>query len=251
MKIKYLSPLCCVWLAGFAAFADSPPATNNIYSGDTWALVDAKKALAAAADITLAKYPDCDEATVEKRLVRVYNADGTGECQDEAYVKVLTEKGKRNNRTLAPFLHAAVFDGGSRQAGGHKARRHSRAVDVAANSKETIDDSQMQKNIYDPNSRVLQVNIPELEIGDVVHSVIAPDHHALDSCPANTPRKMFSSTKVTFAISSYEVHAPLGPALATDCLARRSFRHGPVLHAARAGSHHHLPLGSQQCAPHV
>jgi hypothetical protein len=44
-------------------------------------------------------------------------------------------------------------------------------VDVAANSKETIDDSQMSMNIYDPNSRVLQVNIPKVEIGDVVHSV--------------------------------------------------------------------------------
>jgi transglutaminase-like putative cysteine protease len=44
-------------------------------------------------------------------------------------------------------------------------------VDVAANSKETIDDSQMSMNIYDPNSKVLRVNIPQLEIGDMVHSV--------------------------------------------------------------------------------
>ena len=44
-------------------------------------------------------------------------------------------------------------------------------MDVAANSKETIDDSQMQMNIYDPNSRVLRVNIPKVEIGDVVHSI--------------------------------------------------------------------------------
>src|SRR5262249_50635850 len=44
-------------------------------------------------------------------------------------------------------------------------------VDIAANSKEMIDDSQMGMNIYDPNSKVLQVNIPQLEIGDVVHSI--------------------------------------------------------------------------------
>jgi hypothetical protein len=44
-------------------------------------------------------------------------------------------------------------------------------VDVAANSKEAIDESQVAMNIYDPNSKVLQVNLPKLEIGDVVHSV--------------------------------------------------------------------------------
>ena len=44
-------------------------------------------------------------------------------------------------------------------------------VDVAANSKESIDDSQMEMNIHDPNDRMLRVNIPNVEIGDVVHSV--------------------------------------------------------------------------------
>ena len=74
---------------------------TNRYTGDFWALVDSQQVMAAARDITLAKYPDCDEATVEKKMVRVYRADGTGESQDEAFVKVLTEKGKRNNRTLS------------------------------------------------------------------------------------------------------------------------------------------------------
>jgi transglutaminase-like putative cysteine protease len=44
-------------------------------------------------------------------------------------------------------------------------------VDVAANSKESIDQSQMDENIYDPDSRVLEVNIPGLEVGDLVHTV--------------------------------------------------------------------------------
>ena len=37
---------------------------------------------------------------------------------------------------------------------------------------ESIDDSGMSMNIYDPNERVLRVNIPKLEVGDVVHSVV-------------------------------------------------------------------------------
>src|SRR4051812_22136403 len=76
-------------------------AQTNGYSGGIWAPVNAKAVLAAAADITLAKYPDCDEATVDKKMVRVYHADGTAEQQDEEYCKILTEKGKRNNRMLS------------------------------------------------------------------------------------------------------------------------------------------------------
>jgi hypothetical protein len=34
-----------------------------------------------------------------------------------------------------------------------------------------IDDSQMGMNIYDPNNKILKVNIPKVEIGDVVHSI--------------------------------------------------------------------------------
>ena len=45
-------------------------AAQTNYSGPIWALVDANKVLAAAADITQAKYPDCDDATVEQKMMR-------------------------------------------------------------------------------------------------------------------------------------------------------------------------------------
>lgn len=141
------------------------------YTGSRWALVDATKVLADANAITTNAYPDCDIATVDQHSVRVFRADGTGEAQDETFVKVLTEKGRRANRTMAlsfmlPYskpdvpLLEIIKPGGKVEP-----------VDVAANSKETIDDSQMAMNIYDPNSRVLQVNIPKVEIGDIVHTV--------------------------------------------------------------------------------
>src|SRR5207248_8157023 len=63
---------------------------STAYSGAKWDFLNAKKVLAAAAEISPAKYPDCDEATVEKKMVRLYRTDGTGECQDESFVKVLT-----------------------------------------------------------------------------------------------------------------------------------------------------------------
>jgi len=153
--------------AAWPALADD----TNRYAGDQWAFIPAPQIQAAAAQITLAKYPDCDDATVERKMLRVYRADGTAEMQDESFVKVLTEKGKRNDRSITlsfmlPYSTAEVPKLEVMKPDGSVV-----PVDVAANSKETIDDSQMSMNIYDPNSKLLQVNIPQLEIGDTVHAV--------------------------------------------------------------------------------
>ncbi|MGA2174551.1 MAG: DUF3857 domain-containing protein [Verrucomicrobiota bacterium] len=171
MKIKSFAITSALVFTALFALERPAGAETNRYAGANWAFVDTGKVLAAAADITLAKYPDCDEATVEKKMTRVYRADGTGECQDEAFVKVLTEKGKRNNRTLSmsfmlPYSTVEVVRLEVVHTNGETT-----PVDVAANSKEAIDDSQMGMNIYDPNMRVLRVNLPKVEIGDVVHSV--------------------------------------------------------------------------------
>ena len=159
--------IAAVALAVFPALGGT-----NDYTGSRWALADTGKVMNAAAAITLKAYPDCDTAIVEQRSVRVYRADGTGEAQDETFEKVLTEKGRRDSRTLGmsfmlPYSTVSVPRLEIIKPDGTVV-----PVDVAANSKESIDESQMSANIYDPNSRVLQVNIPKLDIGDVIHSVV-------------------------------------------------------------------------------
>ena len=136
-------------------------ADTNRYEGGKWALADTGQVLAAAKEITVAKYPDSDDAIVEKRMVRVYRADGTGESQDESFVKVLTEKGKRNNRTLWLSYMLPYFTVEVVKLEVFKPDGEVIPVDVAANSKDSIDDSQMAMNIYDPNSRVLAGQHPQ------------------------------------------------------------------------------------------
>jgi hypothetical protein len=193
-------------LASMAMVWTSAAQTND-YSGPIWSLVNAPQTLAAAGGVTAAKYPDCDDATVEWKMMRVYRADGTGECQDETYTKVLTEKGRRNNRTLSlsftlpystvqvPTLELIKPDG------------RVVPVDVAANSKEIIDDSQMAMNIYDPNDKILQVNIPGVEIGDLIHSVTRDtiersyiDGQYADETVLEEPSYILHA--------SYEIHSP-------------------------------------------
>jgi transglutaminase-like putative cysteine protease len=193
--------------AVFFSIAAGRADETNHYTGKIWAFEDSKPVMAAAAGITLQQYPDCDDATVEQRMVRVYRADGTGECQDETFTKILTEKGKRANRTLGlsfmlPYSHVEVAKLEVLRPGGEVV-----TVDVAANSKETIDDSQMSMNIYDPNSKVLQVNIPRLEIGDVLHAITRT---TIDRpyIPGEYAEVNVFEGRGYIRHISYEVHAP-------------------------------------------
>src|SRR5215831_13731243 len=171
MKLKSSSIIrlfsVAITLACLPAFA----AISGNYDGPKWGFLDAKKILADATQITTEKYPDCDEATVEKKMVRVYRADGTGECQDETFTKVLTEKGKRGNRSLSLYYMLPYSTAEAVKLEVIKPNGDAVPVDISANSKEMIDDSQMSMNIYDPNSKILRVNIPKVEIGDIVHSI--------------------------------------------------------------------------------
>jgi transglutaminase-like putative cysteine protease len=182
-------------------------ADTNLYSGPIWAPVDAAKVLASVAAITTDKYPDCDDALVERKSMRLYRADGTGESQDETYTKVLTEKGRRGNRTLSygymlPYSTVEVASLELIKADGHHV-----VIDVAANSKVTIDEGQMQANIYDPNSKVLQVNIPGVEIGDLIHSV-ARETIARSIIAGQYAEESVFEAPSYILHASYEVHAP-------------------------------------------
>jgi transglutaminase-like putative cysteine protease len=207
MKLKFMLKVRSFGFIAFLAFSWPVLGQTNRYAGDVWSFVDSKPVMATAHEITLAKYPDCEEATVEKKMVRVYRADGTGESQDEAFVKVLTEKGKRNHRTLSlsfmlPYSTVEVVKMEVLKPDGEAI-----AVDVAANSKEQIDDSQMSANISDPNSRILRVSIPKVDIGDVIHS-ITRETTERSIMPGEFAEENVFEGEGFLRHASYEVHAP-------------------------------------------
>jgi transglutaminase-like putative cysteine protease len=210
MKIRHWTGiLLALTIAAGMAWADD----SGRYAGETWAFLDAKQALTAAAGITLSDYPDCDSATVDEKTERAYRADGTGESQDESFDKILTEKGKRSDRTIRlrfmlPYSRVEVIRLEIIRPTGDIV-----PVDVAANSRETIDDGQMRSNIYDPNMRLLQVNIPQLDIGDVVHSIIreTTDRPIMPGQLAD--ENLFEGDGYIRHLV-YEIHAPKGRPLA-------------------------------------
>src|SRR5437899_9909636 len=81
------------------------------------------------------------------------------------------------------------------------------AVDIPANSKEMIDDSQMGMNIYDPNVKILNVNIPGVEIGDVVHTITRTTIHRSYIPGEYAEDNVFEGSEYIRHMS-YDVYAP-------------------------------------------
>jgi transglutaminase-like putative cysteine protease len=194
----------------FMALLGAAPAVragDTNYSGSDWAFTDPQTVQAAAAEITPAKYPDCDTVTVEGRQVRAFYADGTGECQDEFFTKALTEKGRRASRELSfsftlPYTTTEVVKLEVVKPDGTVV-----PVDAAANSKVSIDEGQMEMNIYDPNDKVLRVNLPQLEIGDLVHVVSRQVIHRSVVPQEYDELNLFEGASHIRHLT-YEIHAP-------------------------------------------
>ena len=182
-------------------------AEDTNFTTAEWAPVDAQKIMAAAAQITPAQYSNSDAVIVEQHSVRDYHADGTGECQDEIFTKVLTEKGRKDNREQSYFFMLPYFTVAVPKLEIIKADGTVVPVDVAANSKESIDDSQMAENIYDPNNRILTVNIPQLDIGDTIHVISRQMIHRSIMPTEYDEENVFEGASYIRHLS-YEVHAP-------------------------------------------
>lgn len=169
------------WRAWFAAALLAAPsafgAASTPYQGPAWAFCDRPQVLKEAAQVTPQRYPNCDSATVDERIVEAYQPDGTAQCQDECFTKVLTEKGRQDNNVLTEGFLLPYFTVRVAELEIIRPDGTSVPVNLAANTSVSIDESQMQENIYDPNSRVLRVNIPGLQVGDIVHSVVRTTTH--------------------------------------------------------------------------
>lgn len=162
MRFKAAILLCAILLGVL-------PASSFAADPNMRVLIDREKVLASAAKADLNRFPDADTVLVDDFEMVEYNPDGSGRHWDENYVKVLTEKGKRETRTLSldftlPYSRAHVLVGEIIKPDGRVV-----PIDIAANSREMVDPSQMGSNIYNPNDKALQVSAPGLEIGDVIH----------------------------------------------------------------------------------
>lgn len=119
-------------------------------------------------DITLERFPDADAVSVKSVREVTYNTDGTYVDHDEEWIKVLTEKGRREESELG--LHYSARYGTARiiKVSIIDTNGVERVVDVSGTMNETTDNSSMDENIYDPLDRRITCTVPGLKIGETL-----------------------------------------------------------------------------------
>lgn len=135
--------------------------------------INPAEVVSAAAEVTTNRYPDADSAIVDSVQFVSYRPDGCEASLDDTYTKVLTEKGRREESESSFHYNAFYSEMRIILAEVVKPDGMRIQVDLARNSEEMIDDSSMSANIYDPNDKVARLSFPDVEIGDMVHAVVA------------------------------------------------------------------------------
>ena len=75
--------------------------TEKRMTASLWCAMAFLAATALADDITLERFPDADAVSVKSVREVEYQSDGTFVDRDEEWVKVLTDKGRRDESTLS------------------------------------------------------------------------------------------------------------------------------------------------------
>lgn len=119
--------------------------------------------------ITAQKYPDADSVTVEEIERVKYNVDGTSESLSEAWIKILTEKGRREESTLTVNYSKRYGEAKILYVGAVGLDGKEREIDTSSTTKESTDNSSMGMNIYDPLDRMITCTIPGLKVGETLH----------------------------------------------------------------------------------
>lgn len=132
---------------------------------------------AQAKEATIKKYPDSDEVLLDDFIQVTYQADGSSDSWDDTAVKVLTEKGKRNQRTMTLGFDVAYGTNYFDLVQLIKPDGSVVNIDPEANSKVMVDSRQMNANIYNPNNKQVTLSIPGLEVGDTVRYIIHRIRH--------------------------------------------------------------------------
>jgi transglutaminase-like putative cysteine protease len=162
---KVLSSLAAAPAAALLLFCRAAPAA----AAPLVRTIEPQAILAEAREVTTNRYPDADSVLLDAVVQEEYNPDGTAFARSEEWVKVLTEKGRREAQTHT-FFFALPYDTVTVvRACVWKPDGRCVTADLARACRVMTETSQMSANIYDPGLKLLHLSLAGVEIGDVVH----------------------------------------------------------------------------------
>lgn len=176
------------------------------------AMPDRGAILALADQVTADAYPDADAVLLYDHTQIIYQDDGAYTQWNEACVKILTEEARRNYSTLSSYYTIPY------QRGPEDCRIDLveiippdgavKLLDVEKQSRTMINPGSMGQNIYNPNDKIIQVNVAGLQIGDVLHYRMF-DRIVLPRMTNTWCEWFVLEDSMPLLHKSLEVHAPL------------------------------------------
>ncbi len=136
-----------------------------IFTADAVTLTEIKK---LSADATLKNYPDAQTILLYDDQQITFEIDGTANDIDDMYQKALTDKGVSNLRSV-PLHFNEFYEKYHIETLEIIRNDKVIAIDIKANTRISVDDSQMDANIYDPHNKILFVNVPGMQKNDILH----------------------------------------------------------------------------------
>ena len=123
---------------------------------------------AAYEEVNISRYPDADSVLIDERENTEYKPDGTYRTEGFSKIKVLTEKGRREESVISLSFNARYGTAKIVEVLVESPDGSVRKVDISRTTKETTDNSSVSANIYDPMDRQIVCTVPGLKIGDVI-----------------------------------------------------------------------------------
>lgn len=170
-------------------------------------MLDRESVFESATQATCMTFPNADYVYLDDFTRCEYQPNGTGVTWSDSYIKVLTERGRREKQHLSfqyvlPYRRVIIAVLELIRPDGSIV-----PVDIESQSQVMINHSQISANIYNPNSKVLQVGLPDLQIGDIIHLITC--HETYKRFMPNTwdDYQVFESV-APIKHATYEVHAP-------------------------------------------
>ena len=207
MKIPFLSKSFLQKVAVFLPIIATIFATGFTLEDHKDGLLDLNELKRAGAEVTTTKYPNAEDVMINNHIIVQYEKDGTYIVVDDTCVKILTEKSRKQYKTISSHYSKAYGTSGYSLIQIIKPDGKIIEVDIDANKKIMTDRSSMKSNIYDPNSKILTIGMPEVEIGDMIRTASWKNNYK-----ARVPNTWcdFRIFEYSSPICSYiyEVHAP-------------------------------------------
>lgn len=140
--------------------------TSNLFANNR---LDIKDVIANSKSITKAGYINAHDVLIDNLISVEYDTTGKYISYDDTYIKILDETGKNDNRILNLRYSKSYGMYDIKLIEIIKPDGHIKTIDIKANMDDQVEPSQASINIYNPNLRKITVQIPDLEIGDILH----------------------------------------------------------------------------------